>query len=91
MKTSLLTLAVLLLGVAPAGAQTYQQQRAHAARQAEIRRQNANQQEAIRLLFGPRGIPALTRPSDPWNYNRPRYYYSRPNYVVSPPRVYYYR
>ena len=87
MRTSFVLLAVLLLGAAPAGAQTYQP-RVYTGRQAEIRRQNYAQQEAIRLLFGPQGIPALTRPSDPWNYNRPRYYY-RPHYYVSPPRVYY--
>jgi hypothetical protein len=94
MKTSFVLFAGLLLGAAPAGAQTIQQ-RAYSPRQAEIRRQNYNQQEALRLLFGPQGIPALTRPSDPWNYNRARYYsqprydYSRPNYYVNPLQSYY--
>jgi hypothetical protein len=89
MRTPFVLLAVLLLGAASAGAQTYQP-RPYNARQAKIRRQNYAQQEAIRLLFGPQGIPALTRPSDPWNAYRPRYYYySRPNYHVSPPRLYY--
>ena len=73
-KSTIAFFAVVLLSVAPAHAQYTAQQRAHAARQAEIGRQNDAQQEAIRLLFGPRGIPALTRPSDPWNYQRPRYY-----------------
>jgi hypothetical protein len=88
MRTSFVLSAVLLLGAATAGAQTYQP-RPYTGRQAEIRRQNYAQQEAIRLLFGPQGIPALTRPSDPWNLNRPRSYYGRPNYYVSPPRRYY--
>jgi hypothetical protein len=26
--------------------------------------------EAMRLLFGPMGLPALTRPADPWNRRR---------------------
>lgn len=36
--------------------------------------------EAMRLLFGPNGLPALTRPADPWNrnrYYRPRRPYNR--------------
>jgi hypothetical protein len=88
MKSSFVLVAVLLLGASPASAQT-SRQRTPAARQSEIGRQNDNQQEAIRLLFGPQGIPALTRPSDPWNYNRPRYYRSRPNSYLNPPRRYY--
>jgi hypothetical protein len=89
-KTTIVCFAAILLSVAPAQAQYTTQQQAHLARQAEIRRQNYNQQEAIRLLFGPQGIPALTRPSDPWNYQRPRYYYyNRPNYNRYANRYYY--
>jgi hypothetical protein len=89
MKSSFVLVVVLLLGLnAQAIAQT-QQQKAYAARIREARTRNYAQQEAIRLLFGPQGIPALTRPSDPWNYNRPRYYPSRSNSYVNPPRRYY--
>ncbi len=88
MKPSFVLLAGLLLGAAPAIAQTYQQ-RPYAPRQGQFSRENYARQEASRLLFGPRGIPALTRPSDPWNYNRPRYYSARPNYYANPPRLYY--
>jgi hypothetical protein len=80
--------AVFLLSVAPARAQSTAQRQAHAARQAEIRRQNYARQEAVRLLLGPQGIPALTRPSDPLNYNRPRLYY-QPNYRRYSTRLYY--
>ncbi len=66
-KLLLAGLVGILLSVAPARAQspsgystrTEIQQRAHAARMAEIRRHNYAQQEAIRLLFGPQGLPAL--------------------------------
>jgi hypothetical protein len=90
-KSTIACFAVVLLSVAPAHAQYTSQERAHADRQAEIRRQNYAQQEAIRLLFGPQGLPALTRPSDPWNYQRPRYYYSQPNYSNRYPIRGYYR
>ncbi len=88
-KSTIACFAVILLSVAPAHAQSTAQRQAHAARQAEIRRQNYARQEAVRLLFGPQGIPALTRPSDPWNYQRPRYYYGRPNSNRYPNRLYY--
>jgi hypothetical protein len=89
-KSTIAFFAIVLLSVAPARAQYTTQQRAHTARQAEIRRQNYAQQEAIRLLFGPQGIPALTRPSDSWNYQRPRYYYyTQPNYNRYATRGYY--
>jgi hypothetical protein len=87
-KTTIACLAVTLLSVDPAHAQYTTQERAHAARRAEIGRQNYAQREAIRLLFGPQGIPALTRPSDPWNYQRPRSYYGLPNYTRDPTRGY---
>ena len=90
-KTTIACFAVILLSVAPAHAQGQgtAQRQAHAARQAEIRRQNYARQEAVRLLFGPQGIPALTRPSDPWNYRRPRSSYGQPNYNRYPSRLYY--
>ncbi len=83
--------ALILLSVAPVHAQSRGtvQQQAHAARLAEIRRQNYAKQEAVRLLFGPQGIPALTRPSDPWNYQRPRYYNRQPYVNRNPYQVYY--
>jgi hypothetical protein len=89
-KTTIACFAMILLAVVPANAQSKgtSQQQAHAARQAEIRRQNYAKQEAVRLLFGPQGIPALTRPSDPWNNQRPRYYY-RPSYSRNQYRSYY--
>jgi hypothetical protein len=89
-KSTIACFAVILLSVAPAIAQSQGtgSQQAHAARQAEIRQQNYAKQEAVRLLFGPQGIPALTRPSDPWNYNRPRFYY-QPNYNRNQYRAYY--
>jgi hypothetical protein len=88
-KSTIACFAVILPSVAPAHAQSTIQRQAHAARQAEIRRQNYSRQEAVRLLFGPQGIPALTRPSDSWNYRRPRYYYGRPNSNRYPTRLYY--
>jgi hypothetical protein len=87
-KSKIACFAVILLSVAPAQAQSTAKRQAHAARQAEIRRQNYAKQEAVRLLFGPQGIPALTRPSDPWNYRRPRYY-SPPSYNRNRYRAYY--
>ena len=92
-RTTIACFAVILLAVAPANAQSQgtAQQQAYAARQAEIMRQNYAKQEAVRLLFGPQGIPALTRPSDPWNYRRPRYYYRQPNYNNWYPKRGYYR
>jgi hypothetical protein len=76
-KTTIVCFAMIFLSVAPAIAQSQGtgSQQAHAARQAEVRRQNYAKQEAVRLLFGPQGIPALTRSSDPWNYNLPRFYH----------------
>jgi hypothetical protein len=89
-SSTISSLALIFMAVARAHAQSYRtaQQQAHAARQAEIRRQNYAKQEAVRLLFSPQGIPALTRPSDPWNYNRPRYY-NRPSYIRNQYRAYY--
>jgi hypothetical protein len=89
-KPTIVSLALILLSVAPAIAQSKGTawQQAHAARQAEIRQQNYAKQEAVRLLFGPQGIPALTRPSDPWIYNRPRFY-NQPNYNRNQYRAYY--
>jgi hypothetical protein len=89
-KTMIACLAMLLLAVAQANGHSkgVTQQQAHAALRAEIRRQNYAKQEAVRLLFGPQGLPALTRPSDPWNYNRSRYFY-RPNYNRNEFRAYY--
>jgi hypothetical protein len=83
---------LLCFAVAPAHAQSgrSRQQQAHDARRAEIRRHNDAQQEAIRLLFGPQGLPALTRPSDPWNYQRPRFSYVRPNGYRYPAPLYNY-
>lgn len=46
---------------------------AHAQHVRQILQENYAQEEAIRLLFGPQGIPALMRPADPWNAYRPRY------------------
>jgi hypothetical protein len=62
-----LTIALAILCFASAAQAQTPQQRAHMQRQAEIRRHNYAQAEAIRLLFGPNGLPALTRPADPWN------------------------
>ena len=89
-KSTIACLALILLSVAPAHAQSQgnSQRQAHIARQEEITRQNYAKQEAVRLLFGPQGIPALTRPSDPWNYQRPRYSY-QPNYNRNQYRAYY--
>ncbi len=87
MKTSFAFLAVLLLGAAPAIAQV-DQPRPYSPRQAEIGRRNQARRQASRLLFGPRGIPALARPSDPWNYNRPRSYRGRPNDFANRARPY---
>jgi hypothetical protein len=92
-KLLLAGLVGILLSVAPARAQspsgystqTEIQQRAHAARMAEIRRHNYAQQEAIRLLFGPQGLPALTRPSDAWNAGRMRFRGNR----AFPNQIYY--
>ncbi len=90
-KSTIACFALILLSVAPVHAQSQgnSQRQAYIARQQEITRQNYAKQEAIRLLFGPQGIPALTRPSDPWNYNRSRYYYVRPNYNRYQYRAYY--
>ena len=88
-RSTIACLAFLLPSVAPARAQSTAQRQAHASRQAEIVRQNHAKQEAIRLLFGPRGIPALTRPSDPWNDRRTRYYDTLPNSDRYPTRLYY--
>jgi hypothetical protein len=89
-SSTIACLALILMATVPAHAQSQgtAQQQAHTARQAEIRRQNYAKQEAVLLLFGPQGIPALTRPSDPWNYNRPRYY-NRPSYIRNQYRAYY--
>jgi hypothetical protein len=89
-SSTIACLALILMATAPAHAQSQliAQQQAHTARPAKIRRQNYAKQEAVRLLFGPQGIPALTRPSDPWNYNRPRYYY-QPSYNRNQYRNYY--
>ena len=89
-KTTIACFAMIVLSNAPANAQSKgtAQQQAHSARQAEIRRQNYAKQEAVRLLFGPQGLPALTKPSDPWNYNRPRHYF-QPNYNRNQYRAYY--
>jgi len=88
-KSTLACFAVILLSVAPGYAQYTTQQQAHSARQEEIRRQNYAQQEALRLLFGPQGIPSLTRPSDHWNFRWPNYRYSRPNDTRYPTNGYY--
>jgi hypothetical protein len=56
-KSTIACFAIVFLSVAPAHAQYTTQERAHAAQQAEIRRQNYAQQEATRFLFGPQGSP----------------------------------
>lgn len=71
-----LLILAALLATTPAYAQSPEAMRARAIRRAEIARRNWSQQEAMRLLFGPNGIPALTRPADPWNARG--YYYRRP-------------
>ena len=54
---------------------------AQAQNRSSAARRNRSQSEAVRLLFGSQGIPALTRPSDPWNVNRGRIYGSyNPSY-----------
>jgi hypothetical protein len=81
-KCFTLALLVLLVCASATEAQNPPQRR--------YRRRYDPQAEALRLLFGPNGLPALTRPADPWNRRRayPRYVtpynrgYNRPYYPV---------
>lgn len=66
MRRTLMVFAILMASASMVHAQT-PVEKARARRRAEVARRNYSQSEALRLLFGPQGLPALTRPADPWN------------------------
>jgi hypothetical protein len=71
MKGFIFAAVLLMVGTSVVEAQRPRQQKPHRY----VRRVDPKS-EAMRLLFGPSGLPALTRPADPWN----RYGYRRAPY-----------